>query len=88
MKRTAAAIRNTQKVCINVFTMLYKIVTLHSVCSLSHSGDYVNMVRRLLLDFLLKKHPLHTHKYAGDALFRPSRTLYNETRFKAVGSLN
>ena len=40
------------------------------------------MVRLLLLDFLLKKHPLHTHRCFDDALLRLDIELCNETRFQ------
>ena len=46
------------------------------------------MERLELLDFLLRKHPLHIHKCFDDAVFRLDTELCNETRFKAVGSLN
>ena len=46
------------------------------------------MVRLVLLDFLLRKHPLHIHKYFDDAVFRLDIGLCNETRFVAVGSLS
>ena len=73
---------------MNVFIILYKIVTLHSVYSLYYLGDYVNMVRLVLLDFLLRKHPLRIRKSLDDALFGPCRTLYNVTLVLAVGSPN
>ena len=72
---------------MNVFTMLYKIMPLQSVLSLSYSDENVNMGRPLLLDFLLRKHLLHTHKFFDDAVFRLDIVLCNETRFIAVGSL-
>ncbi len=46
------------------------------------------MGRQLLLDFLLRKHLLHTHKCFDDAVFRLDIERCNETRFKAVGSLS
>ena len=44
------------------------------------------MERRVLLDFLLEKHLLHTHKCFDDADYYRDIVLYNETRFIAVGS--
>ena len=41
-----------------------------------------------LLDFLLDKHLLHTHKCFDDAVTDLNIGLCNETRFKAVGSLS
>ena len=52
---------------MNVFTMLYKIVNLHSVYSLSHLGDYVYRGYLVLPDFLLGKHLLHIHRCFDDA---------------------
>ena len=44
------------------------------------------MVRLVLPDFLLRKHPLRIRKSSDDALFRPYTGLCNETRLLAVGS--
>ena len=60
--------------------MLYKTMTLQTVYSLSYSGENVNMVRLVLLVFLLAKHSLRIHKSADDAWFRLDIGLCNETR--------
>ena len=44
------------------------------------------MVRLVLLDFLLRKHPLRIRKSLDDALFDLNIELCNETRLLAVGS--
>ena len=45
------------------------------------------MVRRELLDFLLRKHHVRIRKSLDDAVFDLDTGLCNETRFIAVGSL-
>ena len=59
---------------------------LRSVYSLSHLDANVNSLRLVLLDFLLRKHPLRIRKSLDDALLRPYIELCNETRLLAVGS--
>ena len=44
------------------------------------------MERLVLPDFLLKKHPLHTHRCFDDVGYRLDTELCNETRLLAVGS--
>ena len=64
---------------MKVFTMWYKIMTLHSVYSLYYSGENVNMVRLALLDSLLPKHSLRIHKCFDDAVTGLGTELYSGT---------
>ena len=55
--------------------------------SLYYSGENVNMVRLVLLEFWRKKHHQRIRKCFDDADYCLDTELCNETRFKAVGSL-